>query len=58
MNDYTQIASIQGDIKFSLQSEKSVFVQVNDTCYRLQNPKSIIIKKAERYKVLINKETL
>lgn len=58
LNESTKVASIAGDIKLSLESENSVYLQVNDTCYRLVNPKAISIKKAERYKVLINKETL
>ena len=58
LNQSTKVASIAGDIKLSLESENSVYIQVNDTCYRLLHPKAIFISKAERYKVIINKETL
>ena len=56
--DSTNVASISGDIKMSLESEKSVYIQVNDTSFRLINPKSLTIRKAEKYRIIINKETL
>lgn len=58
ISDGTKIASISGQITMQFSPDQPVYLQVNDSCYRLVKPDSIKVESFGKARIIINKETL
>lgn len=58
IKDCSKISTVSGKIRMNFEPEHPVYLQVNDSCYRLTHPESLQIQCHGKAKVIINKETL
>lgn len=56
--DATKITSISGQISMQFSPDQPVYVQINDSCYRLEKPLSLKIEPYGKARIVINKEIL
>jgi hypothetical protein len=54
----TKISSVSGQINMQFSPDQPVYVQINDSCYKLEKPLALKVESFGKAKIIINKETL
>lgn len=58
IKEATKIASVSGQINMQFTPDHAVYIQINDSCYRLEKPLALKVESFGKAKIIINKETL
>lgn len=57
-DDCSAIYPVSGEIRMQFSTDKPVYLQIGDSCYRLDKPISLKVKYFSKARIIINKEML
>lgn len=58
LKESTKISSVSGQINMQFTPDHAVYIQINDSCYRIQKPLALKVESFGKAKIIINKEIL